>query len=90
MKPKKYEPVNYIAVKQRKPLWIAIILLLIFFITLETIICLKSIFEGIRLYRENQTLLKVIEMKDSMIADLEENCKDLFVENQNIKFGGVE
>ena len=85
MKPK--GEVNYIHRKQKKPLWIAIILILIFFITLETIICLKSIFEGIRLYRENQTLLKVIEMKDSMIADLEENLKDLFIENQNLKFG---
>lgn len=73
MKPKKYSEVNYIHIKQRKPLWIAIILLLIFFITLETIICLKSIFEGIRLYRENQTLVKVIEMKDSMISDLQED-----------------
>lgn len=85
MKPK--GEVNYIAVKQRKPLWIAIILLLIFFITLETIICLKSIFEGIRLYRENEDLKSLIETQKSMISDLEENCKDLFIENQNLKFG---
>ena len=85
MKPK--GEVNYIAVKQRKPLWIAIILLLIFFITLETIICLKSIFEGIRLYRENEDLKSLIETQKSMISYLEENCKDLFIENQNLKFG---
>ena len=85
MKPK--GEVNYIAVKQRKPLWIAIILLLIFFITLETIICLKSIFEGIRLYRENEDLKSLIETQKSMISDLEENCKDLCIENQNLKFG---
>ena len=73
MKIKKYSEVNYIAVKQRKPLWIAIILLLIFFITLETIICLKSIFEGIRLYRENKDLKSLIEAQKSQLADIQED-----------------
>ena len=65
--------VNYIAIKQRKPLWIAIILGLIFFITLETIICLKSIFEGIRLYRENEDLKSLIETQKSQLADIQED-----------------
>ena len=37
---------------------------------------------------ENEELNKAIEMKNSQISDLEENCKDLFVENQELKFGG--
>lgn len=71
MKPK--GEVNYIAVKQKKPLWIAIILGLIFFITLETIITLKFIFEGIRLYRENEDLKSLIEAQKSQLADIQED-----------------
>ena len=88
MKPK--GEVNYIAIKQRKPLWIAIILILIFLMTLETLVTVKCFIELASIHKENQTLLKVIEMKDSMISDLEENCKDLFIENQNLKFGGTQ
>ena len=71
MKPK--GEVNYIAVKQRKPLWIAIILILIFFITLETIMCLKSIFEAIRINEENQDLKSLIETQKSQLADIQED-----------------
>ena len=29
-------------------------------------------------------------MQRSMISDLEENCKDLYIEIENLKFGGNE
>jgi len=87
MQPKKYSEVNYIANKPKKPLWIAVILILIFFIVLQIAIIVKLTIEDLSLIKENEKLNKVIEMKNSQIADLEENCKDLFIENQNLKFG---
>ena len=83
MKPK--GEVNYIDIKQRKPLWIAIILGLIFFITLETLICLKSIFEGIRLYKENEDLKSLIEAQKSQLADIQEDNMKLQEMIDNVK-----
>ena len=65
--------VNYIHIKQRKPLWIIIILGLIFFMTLETLVTVKCFIELASLYKENEVLKGVIEMKDSMIADIQED-----------------
>lgn len=65
--------VEYIAIKQRKPLWITIILTLIFFIILQVIITIKCIIGSISLYQENEDLQKVIQMKDSMISDIQED-----------------
>ena len=92
MKPKKYEEVNYIAVKadinksfrflRKVSIGMTIIALII------SIACMKLALENDSLKIENQELNKAIEMKNSQISDLEENCKDLFIENQNLKFGG--
>lgn len=88
MKPKKYEPVNYIAVKQRKHLWISAIIALILLIAIHLAVTIKCFVVAIQLTLENQELNELIQTKNSMISDLEENCKDLFIENQNLKFGG--
>lgn len=60
-----------------------------------SIACMKLGIENDALKLENEDLRTGIEVlshsietKDSMIADLEENLKDLFIENQNLKFGG--
>ena len=88
MKYKKYSEVNYIPVKEKRNLTIAFIIAIILIIILNVSIIIKLSMETVKLTMENQELNKVIEMKDSMISDLEENCKDLFIENQNLKFGG--
>ena len=70
---KKYSDIEYIAIKQRKPLWIAIILILIFFMTLQIAIAVKCFIELATLYNENQDLKRVIETQSSMIADIQED-----------------
>ena len=50
-----------------------------------SIACMKLGIENEALQLENKQLNKVIEMKNSQIADLEENCKDLFVELETLK-----
>ena len=57
--------------------WIVSMILLMVFVTLETIIALKFIIKADMLQKENEALLKVIEMKDSMMADLQESNTDL-------------
>lgn len=57
------------------------------------VVCAKHIKLGIKyeaLNQEKQALEDLTETQSSMIADLEENCKDLFIEIENLKFGGNE
>ena len=42
------------------------------------------------LKKEKQALEEITEMQRSMISDLEANCKDLYIEIENLKFGGNE
>lgn len=65
--------VDYIAVKTKKPLWIAIILILIFFTTLQILITIKCLIWTIGLNKENEDLKKVIEAQNSMMADIQED-----------------
>ena len=65
--------VNYIQTKQRKPLFIAIILILILFMTLQIAIITKLAIEVMSLYKENESLKNVIDMKNSQIADIQED-----------------
>lgn len=60
-------------------------------IVMELILC----FEGMRLLGKDNEFVKkiseqeaVIETQEQLISDLKENCKDLYVENQKLKFGG--
>ena len=42
------------------------------------------------LEREKQALEDLTETQSSIISDLEDNCKDLYIEIENLKFGGNE
>lgn len=58
---------------------------------LALIVCFKAMslaidYEAIK--KEKQALEDLTEMQSSMIADLEENCKDLYIELENLKFRG--
>ena len=53
-----------------------------------SIACMKLGIENETLILENEQLNKAIEMKNSQIADLEENCKNLYIVIENLKFGG--
>lgn len=58
---------------------------------LAIIVCFKAMSLAIdyeALEKEKQALEDTVEMQSSMIADLEENCKDLYIESENEKFGG--
>lgn len=96
MKPKKYEKVKIQPSielnKIQRGLKIETILLVIVLI-LIIILSTKYILLGIKyeaLNQEKQVLEELTEMQRSMIADLEANCKDLFIEIENLKFGGNE
>ena len=43
-----------------------------------------------KLQAKKEELEGLTETQSSMIADLEENCKDLYIEIENLKFGGNE
>lgn len=92
MKIKKYEEVKYVAVKNtlKRDLIIttAISIILAILGIYACIRGMKVAAECEALKRENAELVKASKMKDSVIADYEENLKDLFVENQELKFGG--
>ena len=58
---------------------------------LAIIVCFKSMALAIdyeALKKEKQELEEVTETQSSMISDLEENCKDLYIKIENLKFGG--
>lgn len=58
---------------------------------LAIIVCFKAMSLAIdyeALEKEKQALEDTVEMQSSMIADLEENCRDLYIELENEKFGG--
>ena len=42
------------------------------------------------LKKEKKALEDLTETQSSMISDLEANCKDLYIEIENLKFGGNE
>ena len=58
---------------------------------LAIIVCFKAMSLAIdyeALEKEKQALEDTVEMQSSMIADLEENCRDLYVQLENERFGG--
>ena len=69
----------------------AMTVVIIVLVVLALIICFKSMALAIdyeALNKEKQELERVTETQSSMISDLEENCKDLYIEIENLKFGG--
>ncbi|MEE1389274.1 MAG: hypothetical protein U0M00_01705 [Clostridia bacterium] len=60
-------------------------------VILALIICFKAWDTAVKceeLKKDKQALEDVTEMQRSMISDLEENCKDLYIEIENLKVGG--
>ena len=58
---------------------------------LALIVCFKLMSLAIdyeALKKDKQALEDITEMQRSMISDLEENCKDLYIEIENLKVGG--
>lgn len=58
---------------------------------LAIIVCFKAMSLAIdyeALEKEKQALEDTVEMQSSMIEKFEKNCKDLYVQLENEKFGG--
>ncbi len=96
MKIKSLEKVTYVAMRDKtlkeikRDFKIQTIIIVILAI-LAIIVCFKSMKLAIdyeALKKEKQELEQVIKTQSSMISDLEENCKDLYIEIENLKFGG--
>lgn len=72
--------------------FIATVILTITLAIVSLVIGFKHIELGIEyeaLVQEKEALEDLTEMQSSMIADLEENCKDLFIQVENLKEGVV-
>ena len=96
MKPKKYEEVKILQDKTlneiKRDYKIQTVLIVIVSI-LALIVCFKLMSLAIdyeALKKDKQALEDITEMQRSMISDLEANCKDLYIEIENLKFGGNE
>lgn len=62
-------------------------------VILALIICFKAWDTAVKyeaLKKEKEALEDLTETQSSMISDLEANCKDLYIEIENLKFGGNE
>ena len=60
-------------------------------VILALIICFKAWDTAVKyeaLKKEKQALEDLTKTQSSMISDLEANCKDLYIEIENLKFGG--
>lgn len=96
MKPKKYEIVNYIAMGDKtlneiKRDFKAQTIITAILVILALIICFMAWDTAVKyeaLKKDKQALEDITEMQRSMISDLEENCKDLYIEIENLKVGG--
>lgn len=94
MKPKKYEEVKILQDKTLNEIkrdFKAQTIITTILIILALIICFKAWDTAVKyeaLKKDKQALEDVTEMQRSMISDLEENCKDLYIEIENLKVGG--
>lgn len=67
--------------------------LIIILAILALTVCFKSMklaidYEALKI--EKEALEDLTETQSSIISDLEDNCKDLYIEIENLKFGGNE
>lgn len=72
--------------------FIAIVILTVTLAIVSLVIGFKHVELGIEyeaLQAEKEALEDLTEMQSSMIVDLEENCKDLFIQVENLKEGVV-
>ena len=96
MKPKKYEEVKILQDKTLNEIkrdFKAQTIIIVILVILALIICFKAWDTAVKyeaLKKDKQALEDITEMQRSMISDLEENCKDLYIEIENLKFGGNE
>lgn len=77
--------------KNYKVLNVFMVVFMVVLIILAITVCFKAMSLSIEyetLKREKEELENITEMQSSMISDLEENCKDLYIEIENLKFGG--
>ena len=68
--------------------YIAVVILTILILIISAVISFKYIDLGVKyqaLNQEKEALEDLTEMQSSMIADLEENCKDLFIQVEELK-----
>lgn len=95
MKPKKYEIANYIAMGDKtlneiKRDFKAQTIITSILVILALIICFCAWDTAVKyeaLNKDKQALEDITKMQRSMISDLEENCKDLYIEIENFKQG---
>lgn len=63
-----------------------VIILLAFITCVTATLCnYRQDLEIVRLVKENEKLSKCIEYQKSVIADLEENYRDLYIENEKLQ-----
>lgn len=91
MKPKKYEEVKMLQDKTLNEIkrdFKAQTIITTILVILALIICFKAWDTAVKyeaLKKDKQALEDTTEMQRSMIIDLEENCKDLYIEIENWK-----
>lgn len=94
MKPKKYEEVKILQDKTLNEIkrdFKAQTIITAILVILALIICFMAWDTAVKyeaLNKDKQALEDITEMQRSMISDLEENCKDLYIEIENLKVGG--
>ncbi len=70
--------------------FIAVTILIVLLTIISLVIGFKHVELGIEyeaLAQEKEALEDLTEMQSSMIADLEENCRDLFIQLEEYKYG---
>ena len=91
MKPKKYEEVKILQDKTLNEIkrdFKAQTIITVILVILALIICFKAWDTAVKyeaLKKDKQALEDITEMQRSMISDLEANCKDLYLEIEELK-----
>lgn len=93
MKPKKYEEVKTFQDKTLNEIkrdFKAQTIITVILVILALIICFKAWDTAVKyeaLKKEKEALEDLTEMQRSMISDLEANCKDLYIQVEELKYG---
>lgn len=93
MKPKKYEEVKILQDKTLNEIkrdFKAQTIITAILVILALIICFKAWDTAVKyeaLKKEKEALEDLTEAQSSMISDLEANCKDLFIQVEELKYG---
>ena len=93
MKPKKYEEVKILQDKTLNEIkrdFKAQTIITAILVILSLIICFKAWDTAVKyeaLKKDKQALEDLTEAQSSMISDLEANCKELFIQVEELKYG---